>query len=247
MRRRICKECGAEFQGQGEQRLCPACRKNARQATVMRPRVCISCGSAFEGGPRASYCPNCRAERRKKTTAEYRLRKTAGRTRPLGSVDICTVCGKEYVVNSSLQRYCSDCAPEAVRQAVLPQKRQRAIEHREEAAARKAGLKTNSAVCAYCGKLYTPDGPSVTCSPVCAREYKRVTQGMADFKRGRRKTPPAHQRYDSGLPQSELAGVTYNRSRRKWQVTHKGKYIGLFVTQEEAEAKKRDLLEQPPD
>lgn len=245
MRIRICNQCGVEFQGQGEQRLCPACRRNARKATVIRPRICVSCGCTFDGGPRASYCPECRIERNKITKGEYQRRKAAGRTRPLGSVDICAVCGKEYVVNSGLQRYCPECAQEAVRQATLPQKRQRAIEHREETTARKAELKTNSAVCAYCGKQYTPHGPSVTCGPKCAREYKRIAQGIADYKRGKRKEPPPRQRYDSGLPQSELAGVTYHQKTGKWQVAHKGKYIGIFATKEEAEAKKLEL--QSPD
>jgi len=144
-------------------------------------------------------------------------------------------------VSGSLQKYCPECAKEAIRAKVLPRKRAQAAEHRTEFTARKKQLAADSAVCAYCGKLYTPTGPSVTCSEVCAKEYARIAQGTADYQRGRRNNLPTHERYSSGLPQSELAGVTYHSVRLKWQVEHKGKYIGLFATQEEAETKKKEL------
>ena len=35
-------------------------------------------------------------------------------TRPLGSVDKCERCGKEYTVESGRQKYCPDCQREAV-------------------------------------------------------------------------------------------------------------------------------------
>lgn len=157
---------------------------------------------------------------------------------------LCKRCGKEFPASGE-QRYCPDCAPEAVRQKVLPKKRLRSAEHREEIAARKMDLKEGDSICAYCGKPYTSSGPSVTCSEDCAREYKRIIQGMLDYKRGRRKTPPSHRRYDSGLPQSPVPGVAYHRKSGKWQVTHNGKYVGLFETREQAEAKKAEL--QPPE
>ena len=241
MRMRKCKSCGKEFQGSGEQRLCPDCRKQAYVASVMRLRKCVVCGATFPGGPRAKYCTECRKERAKRSAREYAQRKAAGNTRPLGSVDICQVCGGEYVVESGLQKYCPSCAAEAVRQVILPQKRERAAQHRDEFAARKKELKVDSAICAYCGKPYISTSPTVTCSPECAREYARIVQGMVDYKRGRRKSPPSHERYISGLPQSDLTGVSYHRNSNKWQVVHNGKYIGLFLSQEEAEATKRRL------
>lgn len=242
MRLRKCKSCGIEFQGSGEQHLCPACRKAARAASVVRPRVCVTCGRTFDGGPRASYCSECRAERARKADAESKRRKAAGLTRKLGSTDICAACGGEYVVMSGLQRYCPACAPEAVRQKVLPAKRRRAAEHMAENAARKKELRAGSAVCVYCGRTFTPVDASVTCSEECAREHRRIVLGTADYKRGRRKAPPPRERYDSGLPRSDVPGVAYLRQRRKWQVTHKGKYVGVFDTREEAEAKKRELM-----
>lgn len=189
MRRRKCSLCGAEFDGEKEQRLCPACRAAAKLDTVVRDRVCATCGITFPGGPRAKYCPACRAER--KRDADRRHKRT-GAQRPLGSTDICTVCGKPYIVTSGLQRYCPDCAAQAVRQKVLPTKRAYAAANKDKNIQRKQQLKDASAICAYCGKPYTPHGPAVTCSPECAKEYKRIVQGNADYKRGKRKTPPAH-------------------------------------------------------
>lgn len=45
---------------------------------------------------------------------------------------------------------------------------------------------------------------------------------------------PAGVPYESGLPISGVVGITYNRKRRKWQVTHNRKYIGLFVDLDKA-------------
>lgn len=248
MRLRQCKMCGTPFQATGEQRLCNTCRKTARQESVIKNRECHTCGKIFSGGPRAFYCPDCREERKKQAKAEYQARKTAGKTRKIGSIDICQSCGKKYIVNSGLQTYCPDCAPKEIRKKILPKKRMQAEIHREEITARKEKLKQNSAICAYCGKTFTPKNASVTCSKKCAQEYKRIVMGMIDYQRGRRKKEPSHDRYDSGLPQSKLTGVTYNRKRQKWQVSHKGKYIGIYQTKEEAEAKKLELIKskEPP-
>lgn len=235
MRRRQCKVCGKEFQGEGEQRLCPDCRSAARKATVVLTRTCITCGIEFLGGPRASYCPECREIRKKQQKREYLERKAAHKTREIGSTDICQSCGKPYTVEGGLQRYCPDCAESAIREKVLPKKRARAAEHRADIAERKKALKSESAICAYCGRTYTSTKPSVTCSPECEREHRRITQGMADYRRGRRKKPPAHERYSSGLPQSDVVGVSYNRGCRKWKASKNGKYIGVFKTKEEAE------------
>ncbi len=241
MRLRKCKVCGVEFSAAKAQRMCPTCRSQARGATVVLPRTCVQCGAVFPGGPRASYCPSCRDERSKAHKREYQRRKVAGTVRPIGSKDICEVCGKEYIVDGGNQRYCPACAPEAVRAKVLPGKRAWAADRRDDLIDRAAALKADSAVCAYCGKTYTPTSASVTCSEACAMEHARIVQGVADYNRGRRNAPPSHERYSSGLPQSELIGVTYHRHTGKWQVTHRRKYIGLFSTCEEAETKKREL------
>lgn len=91
-------------------------------SVVVKPRVCRQCGAIFDGGPRAWHCPECRSRRRADAERRYRD-KGRKADRPLGSIDKCTVCGKEYVVKSSRQKYCPDCAYEAVREADRPMSR----------------------------------------------------------------------------------------------------------------------------
>ena len=91
-------------------------------AVVVKPRICRQCGAVFDGGPRAWYCPSCRRERAKESN---RRKRAKGRKadRPIGSTDNCVRCGKEYVVRSSRQKYCPDCAYEGVREADRPMSR----------------------------------------------------------------------------------------------------------------------------
>lgn len=99
-------------------------------AVVVKPRTCRECGAVFEGGPRAWYCPECRANRKKDAEKRYRA-KGRKADRPLGSTDKCTVCGKEYVVNSARQKYCPECAYDAVREVDRPASRAWNREHKD--------------------------------------------------------------------------------------------------------------------
>jgi Zn finger protein HypA/HybF involved in hydrogenase expression len=73
---------------------------------IYNNRVCKECGRTFSGGPRSWYCPECRAERLKAKDREY---KRKGSERKLGNKDICKNCGKEYIINSGMQKYCPEC------------------------------------------------------------------------------------------------------------------------------------------
>ncbi len=79
-------------------------------------RKCKTCGAVFSGGPRAWYCPECRIERKKITTKEHRERKTFGKSRKIGERYKCERCGEEYVLASSLQKYCEKCTKIAHRE-----------------------------------------------------------------------------------------------------------------------------------
>ena len=79
--------------------------------TSLGTRICRQCGKTFQGGPRAWYCPECREERKKEAGRRH---KRIGTQRPLGSVDHCVKCGKEYVVTAARQKYCPDCAAKAI-------------------------------------------------------------------------------------------------------------------------------------
>ena len=132
MRTIKCWSCGQIVQVTGQSALCPSCHKELKAASTLRDRVCRTCGAIFSGGPRAWYCPDCRAERTKKTNREYKARAKAGNARQIGGTDICQICGKEYTVTGGLQRYCPQCAPDAVREIDRAQSREWMAEHREE-------------------------------------------------------------------------------------------------------------------
>lgn len=241
MRQHICKQCGKIYLTDKEDSwLCPECA-DASKRNVFRQKICAVCGVAFIGYPRSKYCPQCRVEARRKTERDF---KKHGPSRPLGSIDLCANCGKEYTVTSGLQRYCPDCAKVVVREKINAAKRKYARDHREEINAKKADLRKDRRVCVVCGKSFTSSTPSVTCSPECAAEYRRQKNAIADVKRGRARPERILKKMDHGHPQSGVPGITWHKNKNKWQLTIKGKYIGLFDTVEEAKAKKDSLEEK---
>lgn len=140
-------------------------------AVVVKDRTCRQCGAVFKGGPRAWYCPNCRAERRRESAKKFHQ---TGPARPLGSIDLCVVCGKPYIVNAARQKYCRDCAPDAVK--VIDNAQSRAWNAENATPEYRRALRDKKLVpriCAVCGKEYIPHAPSLTCSPECSKELQR--------------------------------------------------------------------------
>lgn len=85
--------------------------------TTLAPRICTICGKHFLGGPSARFCPECRQEKKKEYQRVYRSRKRAGKSIVIGvTKGKCARCGKEFVYHSGLQKYCEDCADEAMRE-----------------------------------------------------------------------------------------------------------------------------------
>ena len=168
--RRICKYCGQEYDGDPGSSCCPDCAA-AQRVTTLRTRTCRTCGKSFQGGPRAWYCPECRVERKRET--DRRFRRT-GPARPLGSTDLCEVCGKPYVVESGRQKYCKGCAEAAVREVDRLQSlawnraNTTPVQRREE-----RRTSTATIPCVVCGKGFVPRGVSKTCSPACAAQLAR--------------------------------------------------------------------------
>lgn len=186
MRLKSCKHCGKPFEVPTKYTyLCPDCRKEAKTTGAIRDRICRQCGASFPGGPRAWYCPECRAERRREKDRGAKRSKPA---RKLGSEDLCEACGKPYTVNSGRQKYCPDCAPEAVGRTVREHKRQYAADRAEEMAAYKQRMSSNRHICIICGKVFDSDLPTVTCSPACDKIRRQQHQRAADAKRKPRRT-----------------------------------------------------------
>lgn len=232
MRLKKCKKCGTVFAADSIGiYMCPACSAEIKRESVVRLRTCRECGSQFYGGPRAWYCPDCRERRLKARRKMYRSQKYS--PRPLGSIDICKKCGKEYVVKAGLQVYCPECAENAVREKVNAHKRQYMIDNKDKYAPHRAEMRSNGWVCAVCGKVFDKDSPTVTCSEECAKKLKKIWQDRVDINRGKRLLPPG-ETYESGLPKSGIVGITWHRQRRKWQVKHKNTYLGLYASFDEA-------------
>lgn len=227
MRLKQCKRCGRTFEtATPDTYMCPECRDLIRRESVVKERTCKTCGRIFNGGPRALYCPDCRAERQKK-------QHNKPTRRPLGSTDLCAVCGEPYIVTSGLQKYCPSCAKEAVHAVVRKHKKEYTKKNASRLNAHKYEMRSNGWVCVICGKIFDKDSPTVTCSAECAERLRQVRQAETDLKRGKRKMSP-YMRYDSGLPKSGIVGVTYHRKLKKWQATYKSKYLGVFDTIEDA-------------
>ncbi len=163
--RRICKYCGKAYEGAPGGSCCPDCAA-ARRRTSLRLRTCAVCGSSFVGGPSARYCPGCRAEIKRERERIYKRR---GSARKLGSTDICAVCGKPYTVMSGNQKYCPDCADEAIQEADRAKSRAWYLEHTTPDERRRVRQTAAAPIpCAVCGKLFVPTAPSITCSPACS-------------------------------------------------------------------------------
>lgn len=170
---RICRTCKVEYEGAPGSTLCPACVK-AQKSTTICTRVCRTCSAEFPGGPRAWYCPDCREQRKKKQTLDYHRCKAAGKTRPIGSEDICIICGKPYIVNSGRQRYCPECAPGAWAEADRQQGRAWYAANADPDARRELRqAHTAKLLCVVCGKSYIPIDASKTCSKACSTELAR--------------------------------------------------------------------------
>ena len=173
--KRICKYCGAAYDGAPDSSCCPDCAK-AQRETTLRDRTCRACGKIFPGGPRAWYCPACRLDRRREADRRH---KRTGTARPLGSTDACEICGRPYTVQSARQRYCPACAPEAVREKDRQASRDWNAENLTPEA-RRAVRQTAAAEipCVICGKGFVPHDASVTCSPSCSAELTRRNRAV---------------------------------------------------------------------
>lgn len=177
-----CRQCGKVFLGGPYTLYCPECRR--QRSVIVKDRICQQCGRSFSGGPRARYCLECRHERRLEQDARRRARGYRAE-RPLGSIDHCVVCGKEYIVNGGLQKYCPDCAYEAIREADRPMSRKWTQEHKETYYPQRNERRRSQRCCVICGKPITSKTSTVTCEdPACKLERKRQRQRAADAKRG---------------------------------------------------------------
>ena len=234
MRTIKCQRCGQILKESGSKAFCFHCRAELAASSTLRNRTCRTCGAVFEGGPRAWYCPQCRAERAKVASREYNARARSGKTRKIGSTDICRICGKEYCVTGPNQRYCPECAPDAVRQIDRAQSRAWMEEHRDPMVERKKERIQNRKVCEVCGKTFYSATVSVTCSPECTKVLRSYHQAMADHKRRGSPEPTIAGVAERLAKQSGVSGVSRSRNGKRWIARADNKHLGTYDTIEAA-------------
>lgn len=176
---KACQECGAMYYGSPDCHYCPDCARKKKLDTVVRIRVCQDCGAKFFGGPRAKRCPPC-ADAATKIARKIRGNRPA--SRPLGSVDVCKMCGKEYIVNGGRQMYCPDCA----RAASLAWQREHKKGYNKisgQDIKKQERRKAQQKICIYCQRKFKSSDPTNLCSPHCKIEHKRLQMSLYDIKR----------------------------------------------------------------
>ena len=180
----MCQSCGAAFYGGQDNHYCPDCARKKKLDTVVRIRTCIDCGTEFFGGPRARRCSPCAVKAAKAAKARYLKNDTK---RPLGSTDKCAVCGSEYTVTGSRQKYCSE---ECTRIGLLAWQREHKKGYAKESgqdikkAERRAKQKK---ICVYCLREFRTSTSTNLCSDYCRKEQRRINLCRADIKRGMRR------------------------------------------------------------
>lgn len=187
MNERVCAVCGKPLPPRRMKYCSDECRKadeNQRRSAMTQGRhgpkrqmlICQDCGREALVYPKSIRCPDCQKEADDRALADFRRRKAAGKTRPIGSVDICQRCGQPYTVNAGLQKYCKACAGEALRE----HNRVKALElyhdkydgnpEEKERRSKKRRLPRYSPIlCRVCGSEFIPETRHAAyCSPKCA-------------------------------------------------------------------------------
>lgn len=179
--KRACQVCGKPFYGSVDSHYCPVCAKTKKLDTIVKIRTCQDCGVEFYGGPRARRCPDCAYKAQQETNKRH---KKTGTKRSLGSVDKCVICGKEYIVVSSRQKYCSDACQ---RKGVLEWQREHKRGYNKKSGQNVKKIerrKQAQKICIYCLRTFTSSSPTNLCSDYCRTEQKKINQCIADIKRG---------------------------------------------------------------
>lgn len=153
-------------------------------------RFCPDCGRLYRAHIKNKRCPVCQAAADKLHALECRRRMAAGKSRSIGSTDLCVVCGNPYTVKSGKQMYCPSCAEQATRERIREHKRAYYHDHytRDKLdaknAKRRKDWRSEIRQCLVCGKPFNPDTPrQVCCSMDCRHVRDKEIQRRSEEKR----------------------------------------------------------------
>lgn len=163
-------------------------------AEIYHDKPCMDCGKIVRMHIKSKRCKACQEAANRRNDAAHRRAKAKGHTRKIGANDLCTVCGRPYIINSGRQKYCPSCAPSATKaadsQATLawmraayeddPGKRD------ERNIKRRSNWADSPRRCVICGAQFLPPTPRrKTCGEGCQVEYHRQQQRESDKKRNK--------------------------------------------------------------
>lgn len=161
-----------------------------KKARLYREKACIDCGLVVRMHIKSKRCSACQADADRRNDREHKQAKARGHTRLIGSMDICQKCGKPYKVEGGRQRYCKDCAPEAVLANVREAAKQRytiTYATPESKAIRQEKRHVEWQVermCKQCGNKFIPIYPrQVCCCPACQELRAQAITAASDLKR----------------------------------------------------------------
>ena len=157
---------------------------------LYRDKPCIDCGKVVRMHIKSKRCKDCQRKADAMHNAEHRRAKVAGRTRLIGSQSVCEACGKKYIVNGGKQRYCPDCAPDAVsknirREACARYARAYSTqEAKDQRSERRRRPWQGERVCKQCGASFSPQYPrQACCSEACQIARTKSITRESDRKR----------------------------------------------------------------
>lgn len=179
--KRACRVCGKPFYGSQDCNYCPDCAREKKLDTVVKIRTCQDCGVEFFGGPRARRCPDCAYKAQQETNRQHQK---TGTKRPIGSIDKCVICGKEYTVVSGRQKYCSETCQ---RKGVLEWQREHKRGYNKASGQdikKVERRKQVRKICVYCSQSFSSDKSTNVCSDYCRKEQTKINQCIADINRG---------------------------------------------------------------
>ena len=137
-------------------------------------RFCKECNKEFVGGPRAWYCPECREKRKKVAKKEYEERKRKGQSREIGSIYKCEICEKPYILMGSLQRYCPDCAPDAIKEIDKKQGLEYYNKNKQKINPSRNQKRRKDIYCKVCGEKILGSNTQTLCALHQKEKYKDV-------------------------------------------------------------------------